>query len=139
MYQFGRTSKICLAGVHPDLQAVVKKAMEWNVVDFSVIEGHRSIERQLMLYREGRSKIDGINKKGKHNHMPSLAVDIMPYPRVVNGINVWKDERRFTILAGLMYAAAAELGFKIRWGGDWDSDGNANDQSFHDLPHFEII
>lgn len=138
-YKFGAKSQSCLSTCHPDIAAVVYKVMEWQVVDFSVIEGHRTVERQQMLFREGRSKIDGVIKQGKHNYIPSDAVDLMPYPRVVNGVNVWKDERRFTILAGLMYAAAAELGVKLRWGGDWDSDGNANDQSFHDLPHFERV
>lgn len=136
---FGTKSENCLGTCHQDLQRVVRKVMSWQVVDFSVIEGHRNTDRQQMLFREGRSKIDGVIKKGKHNYIPSYAVDIMPYPRVVNGVNVWKDNHRFTILAGLMLAAAAELGIKIRWGGDWDSDGNANDQSFHDLPHFEIL
>jgi peptidoglycan L-alanyl-D-glutamate endopeptidase CwlK len=27
----------------------------------------------------------------------------------------------------------------IRWGGDWDSDTEVNDQTFIDLPHFELI
>jgi len=138
-YSFGLKSGVCLGTCHPDLVAVVNKVMSWQVMDFSVIEGHRSIERQQDLFREGRSKIDGVIKQGKHNYIPSDAADLMPYPRVINGVNVWKDERRFTILAGLMYAAAAELGIKLRWGGDWDSDGNANDQSFHDLPHFERL
>jgi len=138
-YSFGAESEKCLGTCHQEIQAVIRKVMSWQVIDFSVIEGHRPTERQQMLFREGRTKIDGVVKKGKHNYIPSDAADIMPYPRVINGVNVWKDERRFTILAGLMYAAAAELGVRLSWGGDWDSDGNANDQSFHDLPHFERI
>lgn len=138
-YTFGPESEKCLGTCHQDIQLVFRKVMSWQIMDFSVIEGHRPAERQQMLFREGRSKIDGVSKKGTHNYIPSDAGDAMPYPRVINGVNVWKDERRFTILAGLMYAAAAELGIRIRWGGDWDSDGNANDQSFHDLPHFERI
>lgn len=138
-YKFGPESERCLGTCHQDLQRVIRLVMSWQVVDFSVIEGHRSTERQQMLFREGRSKIDGVIKKGKHNYIPSYAGDLMPFPRVINGVNVWKDERRFTILAGLMYAAAAELHITLRWGGDWDSDGNANDQSFHDLPHYEVI
>jgi peptidoglycan L-alanyl-D-glutamate endopeptidase CwlK len=37
-----------------------------------------------------------------------------------------------------MFAAAAELGVSLRWGGDWDGDGSRRDHSFIDLPHFEL-
>jgi peptidoglycan L-alanyl-D-glutamate endopeptidase CwlK len=30
------------------------------------------------------------------------------------------------------------MGIKIRWGGDWDSDGDINDNRFDDLVHVEI-
>tara|TARA_B110000211_G_C14081437_1_gene554697 strand:- start:436 stop:864 length:429 start_codon:yes stop_codon:yes gene_type:complete len=121
------------------LQDICAKALSYGVFDFSIIEGHRTIERQKELYDEGKSQLDGVIKKGKHNHLPSLAVDILPYPSKINGVNVWEDKQRFCVLAGLMYAAARELGYNIRWGGDWDGDGNNADSTFHDLPHFEII
>ena len=137
--EFGKRSKDKLKTADERLQRVVKRALSFNVLDFSVIEGHRSIERQQILFSEGRSKIDGINKKGKHNYLPSLAVDLLPYPSIVNGVNVWNDAQRFCVLAGLMYASASLENVKIRWGGDWDGDGNNADSSFHDLPHFEIL
>ena len=31
------------------------------------------------------------------------------------------------------------MGIKIRWGGDWDSDTQVNDNKFDDLVHFEEI
>lgn len=146
MYIFGRSSKAKLETCHPALQAIVSKVMSWQVMDFSVIEGHRSLERQLQLYRSGMTHIDGIRKKGKHNYTPSEGVDLLPYPYSLNGVHVWDDRHRFTILAGLMFAAAAELtrtrllvSEKLRWGGDWDRDGNYADQNFHDLPHFELF
>jgi len=137
--EFGKRSKDKLKTADERLQRVVKRALSFNVLDFSVIEGNRSIERQQILFSEGRSKIDGINKKGKHNYSPSLAVDLLPYPSIVNGVNVWNDAQRFCVLAGLIYAAASLENVKIRWGGDWDGDGNNADSSFHDLPHFEIL
>lgn len=66
-------------------------------------------------------------------------MDLIPYPGTVNGVNVWNDKQRFSVLAGLIMAAAAEEGVKIRWGGDWDGDGNNADSSFHDMPHFELV
>ncbi|WP_303605995.1 hypothetical protein, partial [Gilvimarinus sp. 1_MG-2023] len=73
-------------------------------MDFSVIEGHRSIARQQELYRDGKSQIDGIIQRGRHNLIPAEAVDLLPYPATLNGVNVWADRQRFCVLAGLMYA-----------------------------------
>ena len=70
---------------------------------------------------------------GKHNQKPSLAIDVSPYP-----IN-WRDTKRFYYFAGVVKAAAYSLGLNIRWGGDWDSDNDFNDQTFMDLVHFELI
>jgi len=30
------------------------------------------------------------------------------------------------------------MGFKIRWGGDWDMDTHTKDNKFDDLVHFEM-
>lgn len=137
MFRFGPASAKHLATCDPRLRQVVMLALAWGVADFSVIEGHRSAARQRELFDQGKSHLD--SGASKHNASPSLAVDLLPYPPVVNAVNVWNDPMRFHVLAGVMYAAAAQLGFKIRWGGDWDGDGNAADQTFHDLPHFELI
>lgn len=99
--------------------------------DFTILEGQRSNERQDELFRQGKSKLKA--GQSKHNQTPSLAVDIAPYP-----ID-WNDMGRFYLLAGMMFQAASERGYKLRWGGDWDGDWNHKDQSFNDLPHFEII
>ena len=42
-------------------------------------------------------------------------------------------------MAGYIQATADKLGIKIRWGGDWDSDGDLDDQTFMDLGHFELV
>lgn len=139
MYSFGKKSKEQLETADKRLQDIAEKALSYGVMDFSVREGHRTIERQKALFAEGLTQIDGTTKKGKHNYYPSLAIDIVPFPDVVNGVNIWEDAQRFSVLAGLMYAAAAELGHKIRWGGDWDSDGNNADSKFNDYPHFELL
>ncbi len=139
MYSFGNKSNEKLATADEKLQRVAERALSFGVMDFSIIEGHRSVERQKELFDQGKSMIDGENKKGKHNFEPSLAIDILPYPAVINNINVWSDKQRFCVLAGLMFAAASLEDVKLRWGGDWDGDGNNADSSFHDLPHFEIL
>ena len=137
-YSFGKRSRKNLDTCDPRLVEICEMALSWGVMDFAVIEGHRSIARQKELFKDGKSKIDGVARKGKHNHKPSLAVDLLPFPAEVNGVNVWSDRQRFSVLAGSLYAAAAALGYSIRWGGDWDGDGNNADSNFHDLPHFEL-
>jgi peptidoglycan L-alanyl-D-glutamate endopeptidase CwlK len=131
-YSFSKNSLQRLETCTASLQKVCARALSYGVMDFTVLEGHRTVEQQQEYFRTGRSKIDGINKLGKHNHYPSLAVDIAPFP--VD----WDNKLAFHVLAGLMFAAASEEGVKLRWGGDWDGDFSAKDQSFHDLPHFEI-
>ena len=134
---FGTRSEANLHSCDDRLQRVLRRALSYGV-DFSVIEGHRTLERQLSLYHQGKSQIDGVNRKGEHNYWPSRAVDVLPYPGEINGVNVWNDKQRFSVLAGLIMAAAKEEGVAIRWGGDWDGDGNNADSNFNDLPHFEL-
>jgi len=106
--------------------------------DVRVLEGARSWSRQRVLLAEDKTKLG----PGKSKHNPptegdvdwkSLAVDVVPYP-----ID-WKDAKRFIYLAGLMIATGKSLGVELRWGGNWDMDQTIiDDQSFDDLPHFEI-
>jgi peptidoglycan L-alanyl-D-glutamate endopeptidase CwlK len=137
--KFGKRSESNLQTCDDRLQRIARRVLSYGVTDFSVIEGHRTLERQLSIYHAGKSQIDGVNKKGKHNEYPSQAIDVLPYPAVVNGVDVWADKQRFCVLAGLFMAAAAEEGVSIRWGGDWDNDGNNADSNFNDLPHIELI
>ena len=117
-YELGSRSLNSLSGVHPDMVAVVEKAITITGVDFSVIEGLRSAERQRHLLDEGKSTT--MNSR----HITGHAVDMVPYP--VD----WNDLERFEIMAKAMKEAADELSVSIVWGGDW--------KSFYDAPHFEL-
>lgn len=132
---------------HTDLQKILILAISRSNIDFGVTEGHRSIERQKQLYDEGKSKIDGINKKGKHNYNPSLAADIYTYhPDLNTRRKLAYDKSHLSYVAGLIDSCALELYEKgeiehiVRWGANWDSDGIIDyDQSFDDFPHFELV
>lgn len=128
MPSFGAASRKKLDTCHPDLIALCELVIE--NYDFSVLEGRRSDSRQEELFRQGKSKLRA--GQSKHNGDISLAVDIAPYP-----ID-WDNAKRFFLLAGMMFQGAADMGIRIRWGGDWDRDWVHTDQSFHDLPHFEF-
>lgn len=141
MFQFGTRSRERLETCHHDLQVVMRKALDISPFDFAILEGHRTLERQQELYRLGRTTLDGNMKRSLHMESPSLAVDIAPYPFDVEDENIWDavGKRRFDLLAGVVLAAAKEAAVRLRWGGDWDGDWMFGDQSFHDLPHFELV
>lgn len=129
MYQFGSRSTKNLAEAHSKLQALFNEVIKHY--DCAVIEGFRSEEEQNKAYHAGKSKLKF--PQSKHNDLPSLAVDVIPWP--VD----WNDKSRFYYFGGLVKGIASQMGIKIRWGGDWDSDNDFKDQSFHDLPHFELV
>jgi len=136
MYKFSERSLRNLETCHPDLQRVAHEVIKH--VDFSVIEGHRSVERQQELFEQGVTQINGKDKKSRHNYEPSEAFDLLPYPAVLHGVNIWHDHDRFTHFAGFVLGIATSLGVSLRWGGDWNSDFSMEDTGFHDLPHFEL-
>lgn len=118
--------------------AVIKR------VDCVIIEGFRDRERQERMVATGRSKVHFPD--GKHNQMPSHAVDVGPYDPVEHSVP-WPDKdkpdylkqvARFYLFAGYVRATADQLGIPIRWGGDWDGDYDIRDQEFDDLVHFEL-
>ena len=131
-YLLGKKSQERLATCDHRLQGLVKAVMETQAIDFAVLCGNRSQEEQDRLYASGRSKV----QTSKHNLMPSKAVDIAPYP--VRD-KTEKDKARYYMLGGLMVATAYSRGIKIRWGGDWNSNGRFDDQTFDDLAHFELV
>lgn len=131
MFKFGKTSKAKLATCHPDLQKICNEVIK--IYDFSVLEGRRTLAQQKKYFKEGKSKLDGVNKKSKHQSRPSRAIDIAPFPIDFN------DTKRFYFLAGLVIAEANKLGIKIRWGGSWNGSFDFKQNKFNDLPHFELI
>ena len=131
-WRFGERSLTKLHTCDNKLIAVANEALKGSPIDLTILEGHRTRERQIELFNSGMSKIDGESRLSKHQWTPSLAVDIAPYP-----ID-WKDINRFFMMAGVVLSSAERLGVALRWGGDWDMDGDFKDQDFFDLPHFEL-
>jgi peptidoglycan L-alanyl-D-glutamate endopeptidase CwlK len=140
-FRFGISSRDKLNTCHPDLVAIAENALRWSLYDFSIIEGRRSLDRQMKMFRQGVSLIDGTVVKGKHNHDPSQAWDFVPYPVVIEGVSAWEASGhwRFYVIIGIIHAAAADLQFRIRSGADWNGNGSNTDQKLHDLPHIELV
>jgi len=125
---FNEKSKLILSTTHPDLQKIFTEVVKG--FDCTIICGHRNELDQNEAYRIRASKLKWPDSK--HNSIPARAVDVVPYPLD------WKDINRMYYFAGYVKAKAETLNIKIIWGGDWDNDTEVNDQSFLDLPHFEL-
>lgn len=120
MYVLGSRSQQRLDGVNPDLVRVVEKAITMTTMDFTVLEGIRSEERQLKLFAVGATTTM------RSRHLTGHAVDLGAY---VDGEVRW-DWPLYHQLGAAMKLAAVEEGIKLEWGGDWIS--------FKDGPHFQL-
>jgi peptidoglycan L-alanyl-D-glutamate endopeptidase CwlK len=120
-----------LEGVHPDLVEVVHEAVRLATdrgMDFGVGEGLRTLARQKELFAAKKSKtLDS-------RHLTGHAVDLWVYK---NGVAVW-DIPSYIALSKIVKLAAQERGIPLRWGGDWDGDGDSADERFFDGPHYEL-
>lgn len=120
MWRFSERSEQRLTGVHPALQLVVRRALDLSTVDFAVIEGLRTPERQKKLLESGASRT--MNSR----HITGHAVDLAP---VIDGDIRW-DWPAFMPLVSAMRQAAVECGVVVVHGADW--------KKFKDGPHHEL-
>ena len=138
MFKLSQRSLSRLVGVNEDLVSVVKRAIEISEVDFMVVEGLRTKQRQEELYAQGRTKPGRIvTWTMKSKHIDGLAVDIAPCNK--DGSINWNDLKMFDKMADAMFKAAKELNISIRWGRDWDMDGIRGEKGETDSPHFELV
>lgn len=119
-FALGTQSRTRLKGVHPDLVRVVEQAIELTPVDFTVLEGLRTPERQAKLVAAGASQTL------RSRHLTGHAVDLGAW---VDGQVRW-DWPLYHKIADAMKAAAKELRVPLEWGGDW--------RTFKDGPHFQL-
>lgn len=135
-----------LEQAHPDLRAVVCRAIEITDTDFTVNEVVRTVERQKQLVQAGASRT--MNSR----HLTGHAADLVPWlggPR-------W-DWPLCLRVARAVQLAAREQDAIIVWGGAWDRalNGLGDDleaevegyvtrrralgmKAFIDGPHYEL-
>lgn len=153
-FRLGSRSLAKLEGVHPDLVAVVQRAIELTDVDFGVTYGVRTVEEQEKLVAQGRSQ----TMKSKHLIQEdgySHAVDLVAY----FGSDISWELNVYDNICDAMAQAAREVGIAIKWGAAWsegdirDYPGTAEDamnayvdlrrsegrRPFIDAPHFEMM
>lgn len=119
-FKLGKRSLSNLEGVHPDLVKVVHRAIEITTVDFTVIEGLRTPERQAQLLKEKKTTTKN------SRHLTGHAVDLAAW---VDGTFSW-DWKHYYKIAEAVKQAAKELEVSIEWGGDW--------KTFKDAPHWQL-
>ena len=156
---YGATSLQRLATAHEQLQTLMKRVGE-NFPN-TILEGERTVEQQEKNVAKGVSK----TMNSKHVRSPAEAVDAAPDPlawpqtgklkarissvagqltgeqetEVMALVGEYvKDVARWYYFGGFVLGTAEEMEIDIRWGGDWDGDRDLDDQSFDDLPHFEV-
>ena len=149
-FSFGRRSEAQFVTLHHDLQIVYTGAIE--VFDFSIIQGARTIEQQILNVTNRVSKtLDSRHiprdLEGHYDpNKPGSAGDTTPYTEGVNPYALDSDPRhvrekkkhRFYYMQGVFLHVAHREGIVIRQGVDWDMDGDFFDQKFDDLGHLEL-
>lgn len=136
MPKFSQASFSKLATCHQDLQTLFYEVIK--NYDCTILQGYRNQVDQEKAFAEGNTKLHYPN--GKHNHNPSMAVDVTPYPVDFNNskLAIWfggyvcgiaqklKDEGKMT--------------HSIRWGGAWNGLGDLDTaHQLNDADHFELI
>lgn len=119
-FRFGQRSLDRLKGVHPHLVQVMSAAIVKSAIDFTVLEGLRTPERQRHLVAQGASRTL------RSRHLTGHAVDVAP---LIDGQVRW-DWPLYNRLSTIIKQAAAELSVPIEWGGDW--------RTFRDGPHWQL-
>lgn len=136
-FRYSKRSLDNLSRVHGDMRKVSDRALAKSKIDFTVIEGVRTRERQQMLVRTGASKTMNSRHLAHPKDGLSRAIDVWPIDPLTGKLaksGTRADDRRlwelYHQLAPAFKDAAEELGIPIVWGGDW--------KSFPDGPHFEL-
>jgi len=170
MWRLGNNSKLVYeSGLHPDWKKIIDMALVVCPIDFSLVDGVRSPERQWQLFRIGRShnpdlgslidpkawyktgntvtNCDGMEKKSNHQVQSDgygHAVDLAAY--IPGRPNLAYDKVHLTAIIGSFLTCGnvlyheRKIGYILRSGADWDRDTEwLEPGTFHDLPHLELI
>jgi len=135
MPSFSKTSKKKLDTCHQDLQIIFNYVIQH--FDCTIVCGYRNKIAQNKAYEDGFSHV--LYPCSNHNKIPSMAVDVVPWPIE------WENIDRMKYFAGRVLGTAdmlkryGAITHSVRWGGDWDMDNFLKDTNFHDFPHFELV
>lgn len=125
---FGKASLDSRSHLHPKLQELFDAAIK--VVDFRILDARRGRVAQELAFKEGHSTVHFGDSA--HNWDPAIAADLFPAPYK------WNDTQSFLHLSAVILPIAKKLSIPIRWGGDFNMDGNKTKSDSWDPGHYEL-
>jgi peptidoglycan L-alanyl-D-glutamate endopeptidase CwlK len=139
VYKYSQRSKDKLITCDPRLQDIFAEVIRHT--DCTIVSGWRGEIEQNELKRTGKSQLAWPDSKHNHSRIISdiealpwsLAVDVVPWP------SAYRNRENMVYFAGMVMGIAGGLGYRLRWGNDWDMDNSTADNSFDDLAHFELV
>lgn len=147
-YVLGKKSQARLDTCHPVLQEIMRSAIMFTQMDFTILFGYRGEELQNSFYDQGHSKLrfplSKHNRTDAEGTPEAWAIDFAPWYPDSPHIR-WGRPNEFRWLSGFIMGFGERIarreGFTLRWGGDWDRDGDhsARDNPFMDLAHIELV
>jgi peptidoglycan L-alanyl-D-glutamate endopeptidase CwlK len=126
-FRFSQSSLNRFRGVHPELVALATRALEISPLDFAVTQGVRTEDQQQDAFDGGFSECNpsaGCVSK----HQRGRALDLAP---IFDGRVELNSRARIRELAPFVKQAADELGVRVKWLGEPDSE-------FVDVFHWEL-
>lgn len=126
MPSFSARSKGHLATCHYLLQELMNSVV--TEYDISILCGFRDWAEQERLFLAGKSRARP--GASKHNSVPSMAVDIAPYP-----ID-WNDTARFEQMGAVVFRHWEAMPLATR--GGWELVWGKGFKGLVDYPHFEL-
>lgn len=138
-FKFSGASQEQLRTCHPIWWQIGAKAIMRTPIDFAVIQGFRSDEAQETAFLMGNSDLRAGESKHNHRHNGkpcSLAIDIIP---VIRGKRTFDHLHAYGVIFGVMYSCAHEMGHTLRWGADWNMDGDVSEHKLKDFGHIELV
>ena len=137
MAKFGKSSVRRLDTCAQPLQALMRRVVIQR--DCSITCGERGQEDQDAAFN-ARPQLSKVKYPGsKHNSSPSMAVDVVPWPEKWGSTPAFKELAKIVQEEWAYMSDEEKDGYTLRWGGDWDGDGDTDDQTFVDMPHWELI
>lgn len=123
MFKASKRTKKNLIGVDERLALLVGYVLGISEIDFFVNEGVRSTEKQRRLYKQGKSKCDGVLNISKHQEGKAIDIYYVGWKNTDDP----KDVRWAKLIKTFKFAGK-KLGLKLEFGYDWGWD----------KPHIEL-
>jgi peptidoglycan L-alanyl-D-glutamate endopeptidase CwlK len=143
-HNYGTGSNAKLQTCHDELVLVMGEALKMtpDSIDITIVHGFRDKATQNGIdprFTTKRWPASYHNATSERGDPLSDAIDFAPYITLRSGKKgiPWTDVKLFSFVAGIIQAAAHELGIEITWGGDFDRDGSTEDQTLADVGHIQ--